>query len=113
MENTDDLVEVVDLTFLVAVPGVNGEPAKLHYTLREHQDDRLGQEPGAAVIQFGPRELPNGKRLAGKKVTLNTMHIVGLEREVRLEKRVRPSIATLVDPQRELREKAGIVPATA
>lgn len=108
-QDSSEFVEVMDITVLVAVAGVDGEPAKLHYTVREHQGDLLGEQPGALVIQFGPRDQPDGSRLSGKKVTLSSAQLVGMERESRLERRVRPSVANLVDPRRSLKEKMGAV----
>lgn len=113
MEDQNELVEVVDFTFLVAVPGKDGEPAKMHYTVREHEGDVLNEAPGAVTIQFGPRDMPGGGRLPGKKITLASGQLVGLERDSRLEKRKRPSVASLLDPQRELKEKAGTVLAAS
>lgn len=96
----NELVEVTDLTFLLAVPGQAGEPAKLRYTVREHLGDGLNEAPGALTIQFGPRDLPGGRRLTGKKVTIASSQLVGLERDVRLEPRVRPSAAMLLNPEK-------------
>lgn len=108
----NDLVEVLELTFLVAVPGQNGEPAKLQYTVRSHRGDVVTEQPGGVSIQFAPRELANGQRLAGKKVTLASAQLVGMEREVRLEPRVRLSAASLLDPNRAsveaLKRKHGV-----
>ena len=112
MSEENELVDALDLTFILAVPGTNGEPAKLTYTVREHVGDVVTEAPGALSIQFAPRDLPNGKRVAGKKVTIASGQLVGMERDVRLEPRVRPSAASIINPAKasveELKKKHGV-----
>lgn len=99
-----EFVDVVDLTFLLGVPGVNGEPARLRYTVREHEGDVMSEAPGALTIQYAPRDV-QGQRIAGKKVTLASAHLVGMERETRRERRVRQTVAEMTNPGAAVKAK--------
>ena len=112
----DEFVEVVDVTFLVAAPGKDGEPAKVSYTVRPG-DAMLDTQPGVVNIVFAPREVLVGGggdpyRLKSDVVTM--VGFIGMERKHRLERKVRPSVAGLLSREvaeiEVLKRKAGIDP---
>lgn len=87
----DDKVEVLDLEFILAVPGRDGRPATLEYTVREHVGDAVTEQPGAVAIHFAGRDV-DGRKVPGDHVTIATAQLVGMHRRVRLERRVRPAL---------------------
>lgn len=107
----DEWIEVIDVTVFVDVPGKDGEPASFRYTIRP--GDVVLENP--FTIQFADKEVKVGgelRRIPGKKVTLALPHVVNIEREVRLEPKVRPSAASLVNRERAeidvLKQKHGV-----
>lgn len=91
-----ELVEVVAVTVYLPVPGRDGQPAMLHYTVRP--GDTLVMKPGVVEIHFASKEvkLRNEVRsLPGKRVTLVAANCVSIEQESRLEPKTRPSAASL------------------
>lgn len=98
-----EFVQVVDVTFFVNVAGMNGEPAALRYTVRPHLGDTMPQsEDGLVHIVFAPKEVMAGNEkvtLPGKKVSM--AGILGMEREARLERRVRRPALSLVSKEKQ------------
>jgi len=93
----DEHVEVLDLTLVTTVPGVT-----LQYTVRPHERDAFTDDEGSGAvrIQFGPREVfvGNEKRtLPGRRVTIQSAHIVEMTTVVRLEPKQRPSAKALAN----------------
>jgi hypothetical protein len=92
----DEFVEVIDVTVYVAVPGKDGEPASFRYTVRPIDVITYGP----LSIQFAPKEVKVGgetRLLPGKRVRFTPEHVVNVEHEVRLEPKVRPSAASLIN----------------
>jgi hypothetical protein len=108
-------VEVIEYTVYLPVAGKDGQLATLGYTVRPADGDVLTEAPGVIGIQYAARDVVVGgekKRLAGKKVTLQTAHFVGVEREVRYEPRERPSMKLIADRDKAqveaLKKKLGV-----
>jgi hypothetical protein len=99
---------------VTTTPGVT-----LQYTIRAHEGDALVEDgSGAFRIQFGPREVyvGNEKRvLPGKRVTLNSDHIVEMTSTKRFEPKVRPSAKALQNREAAelvaLKQKHGVADA--
>jgi hypothetical protein len=110
-----EFIEVMDLVFYLAVPGVDGQPATLQYTVRPSEGDVYGQQEGGVNIQFAPRDVLVGterKRVPGRKVMLSSTHLVGLERVTRYDRRERPSLKFIADREKAeveaLKKKLGV-----
>ncbi len=69
---------------------------RLAYTVRAHEGDVLvPMETNDVCIRYGPKGA-----LKGKTVVVHAAHIVEVSWEPRMEKRVRPSRAALLDPDK-------------
>ncbi len=95
----EEYVEVLDISLVTTTPGLT-----LQHTVRMHEGDALVEdERGRLCIQFGPRKIMAGneeRTLAGKRVTLNDVHIVETTIVPRMELKERPSAKALIDKQR-------------
>ena len=109
----DELVEVLDLTFVTTTPGLT-----LHHTIRAHEGDALVEDgSGALRIQFGPRDVLVGtekRKLEGRRVTIQAVHVVEMTATPRLEPKVRPSAKALANREQAeieaLKQKLGVAP---
>jgi hypothetical protein len=107
----EDVVEVLDLTFVTTTPGLT-----LHHTIRAHEGDALVEDgSGALRIQFGPRKVMAGneeRTLPGRKVTIQAGHIVEMTVQPRMELKERPTAKALIDREKaeldDLKKKHGL-----
>lgn len=107
----EEYVEVLDITVVTATPGLT-----LQYIIRKHEGDRLVEGGSNALcIQFGPRKIMAGNEeqtLAGKRVTINSEHVVETTIMPRMELKERPSAKAYLDEQKaeldELKKKHGL-----
>lgn len=108
---SEDLVEVLDLTFVTTTPGLT-----LHHTIRAHEGDALVEDgSGALRIQFGARKVTMANEehtLAGRRVTIHAAHIVESTVAPRMELKERPTAKALMDRKQAeldaLKKKHGI-----
>lgn len=112
MDESNELVQVLDFTVKFLVPGKDGGLAQERYTVREHEGDSVAHGEGALTIRYAAKDV-KGQRLPGRSITFQLVMIAGYERDVRLEPKVRKSVASLVNPVAELKEKAGVVLASS
>lgn len=94
---SDEFVEVIDLTFTTTIPGV-----VLQHTIRPHEGDAFLQDETDSGIRlvFGPKDVTVGnerRKLPGRRVTIQGQHIAQMETQTRIERRVRPSAALLLN----------------
>lgn len=90
---------MLDLTLVTTTPGLT-----LNYIIRAHEGDALVEDgSGAFRIQFGPREVFVGnekRKIPGRRVTVQGVHIVEMVTTTRLEPKVRPSAAALANKEK-------------
>lgn len=103
-------VEVIDLTLITTTPGV-----VLQHTIRPHEGDQIVEEAGAFRLLYGSREVVvegETRMVPGRRVMIQSSHIVEMTTTMRLEPKVRPSVQALANRAKAdleaLKQKHGV-----
>jgi len=93
-------VEVLDMTFVFGFAGPDGKPARLTYTIKDHEGDVVKQLPGGFKIQRPAKDVEReGEtyRVKGEDIFINAGNVVAIENIVRLERRERLSAKEMIE----------------
>jgi len=105
----DEFVEVTDLTIYFRAAGPDGRLAAERFTLRPGDVFAMDQETGMVMIRFAPRDLMVGgelRRHPPVQVQYTNDAIAGMRKDPRFEPKVRPSVASILNPTQAAVESA-------